>query len=168
MLSLFIVLKEPFCLQINDACISVNRKPIQIPNICPFKEKIIAEVEALKAMQEKEREEKRLQAKEDRTKQKELVTKSGLEGLVSSAEKRGSQHEGAAASDYKEFPGIFTDTSVKTFYKEFKKVLSNSDVILEVLDARDPLGTRCPTVEKEVVEVSRKKLVIVLNKAGSF
>jgi len=145
---------------------SVNRKPIQIPNICPFKEKIIAEVEALKAMQEKEREVKRVQAKEERSKQKDLVTKSGLEGLVSSAEKRGSQHEGAA-SEYKEFPGIFTDISVKTFYKEFKKVLSNSDVILEVLDARDPLGTRCPTVEKEVVEVARKKLVIVLNKAGS-
>ncbi|CAB3363173.1 Hypothetical predicted protein [Cloeon dipterum] len=143
----------------------INRKPVQIPNICPFKEQILAEVENLKAQQEKEREAKRLQMREERTKQKDVLAKGGLEGLVNSAEKRGSEHETAVDKEHANFPGIFTDTTVKTFYKEFRKVLNNADVILEVLDARDPLGTRCPTVEKEVVEGSRKKLVIVLNKA---
>jgi len=117
-------------------------------------------------MQEKEREEKREQAREERAKQKELVAKGGLSGLVNNAEKRSNQFEEGGATEFTEFPGIFTDTSVKAFYKEFKKVVANSDVILEVLDARDPIGTRCPTVEKEVVEGARKKLVIVLNKAG--
>ncbi|XP_059482357.1 guanine nucleotide-binding protein-like 3 homolog [Neocloeon triangulifer] len=142
----------------------VNRKPVQIPNICPFKEKIIAEVEALKALQEKEKEAKREQMREERSKQKEILAKGGLEGLVNSAEQRNSKHE-TETNEHTDFPGIFTDTSVKAFYKEFKKVLNNADVILEVLDARDPLGTRCPTVEKEVVEGAGKKLVIVLNKA---
>jgi hypothetical protein len=46
------------------------------------------------------------------------------------------------------------------------QVVNNSDVILEVLDARDPLGTRCLTVEREVLRNPGKRLVIVLNKAG--
>ncbi|CAL1286279.1 unnamed protein product [Larinioides sclopetarius] len=51
----------------------------------------------------------------------------------------------------------------KTYFKELKNVVENSDIILEVLDARDPLGSRCPQIE-ELVVGSGKKLVLVLNK----
>ncbi|XP_036388281.1 guanine nucleotide-binding protein-like 3-like protein [Megalops cyprinoides] len=57
------------------------------------------------------------------------------------------------------------ENSRKAYYREFKKVIERADVILEVLDARDPLGCRCPQVEQAVVQSgTNKKIVLVLNK----
>jgi nuclear GTP-binding protein len=48
---------------------------------------------------------------------------------------------------------------------ELYKVLDSSDVVLHVLDARDPLGTRCHSVEKYLrTEAPHKHLVFILNK----
>jgi len=43
---------------------------------------------------------------------------------------------------------------------ELYKVLDSSDVVIHVLDARDPLGTRCRSVEKYLkAEAPHKHLV---------
>lgn len=57
------------------------------------------------------------------------------------------------------------ETSLRTFYKEFKKVVDAADVIIQVLDARDPLGSRCPQVEDMIINAGQnKKLVLLMNK----
>lgn len=62
---------------------------------------------------------------------------------------------------------IFADHSERAFYRELVKVIEASDVILEVLDARDPLGTRCLDMEKLIFKADpNKRLVLLLNKIG--
>ncbi|KAK5100764.1 GTPase required for pre-60S ribosomal subunit nuclear export and maturation [Exophiala xenobiotica] len=60
---------------------------------------------------------------------------------------------------------IFSKGQSKRIWNELYKVIDSSDVILHVLDARDPEGTRCRSVEKYMKEeASHKHLVFVLNK----
>ncbi|RNF13038.1 putative GTPase [Trypanosoma conorhini] len=59
------------------------------------------------------------------------------------------------------------DKSLRRFYKEFQKVVENSDVLLQVVDARDPLGCRLTLLERAIRSQfgdERKKMVVVLNK----
>lgn len=49
------------------------------------------------------------------------------------------------------------------------QVIDASDVLIEVLDARDPLGCRCPQLEEAVLQrEGSKKLLFVLNKIGNI
>lgn len=57
-------------------------------------------------------------------------------------------------------------SSLKLHAKSLKEVISKSDIVVQVLDARDPAGTRSRKIEREVVQVHGKKLVLVLNKIG--
>ena len=77
--------------------------------------------------------------------------------LATPSHQRGPQHQQL-------IPQTERDSSRKAFYKEFKKVVDESDVILEVLDARDPIGCRARAVEQAILEKGGKKIVLVLNK----
>eukprot|EP01012_Entosiphon_sulcatum_P032382 TRINITY_DN41195_c0_g1_i1.p1 TRINITY_DN41195_c0_g1~~TRINITY_DN41195_c0_g1_i1.p1 ORF type:complete len:465 (+),score=106.10 TRINITY_DN41195_c0_g1_i1:39-1397(+) len=57
------------------------------------------------------------------------------------------------------------DSSCRAYYKEFRKVVESADVLLEVLDARDPSGCRCLDIEQSIQsEFPEKQIVLVLNK----
>ncbi len=53
--------------------------------------------------------------------------------------------------------------SRKAFYKELKKVVELSDIVLQVLDARDPESCRNHELEEELTK-GGKKLIQVINK----
>ena len=53
----------------------------------------------------------------------------------------------------------------KRIWGELYKVIDSSDVIVQVVDCRDPMGTRSKTIERHIREnASHKHLVILLNK----
>ncbi|KAI9835381.1 MAG: GTPase required for pre-60S ribosomal subunit nuclear export and maturation [Sclerophora amabilis] len=60
---------------------------------------------------------------------------------------------------------VFSKGQSKRIWNELYKVIDSSDVVIHVLDARDPLGTRCKSVEKHIKEEApHKHLIFVLNK----
>jgi nuclear GTP-binding protein len=58
------------------------------------------------------------------------------------------------------------DSSRKQFDKVYKQVVDSADVVLYVLDARDPIGTRSKDVEQMVMSADggSKRLIFILNK----
>lgn len=95
----------------------------------------------------------------DRLEQAKLLSgTSGLDEQVGEA-----APEDAVLSVAKE--AIFSKGQSKRIWNELYKVIDSSDVVIHVLDARDPLGTRCRSVERYIKdEAPHKHLIFVLNK----
>ncbi|CAH2054712.1 unnamed protein product, partial [Thlaspi arvense] len=140
--------------------LGLNRKPRVekdpgIPNDWPFKEQELKALEARRARALDEIEQKKA-ARKERAKLKKLGL-VGDDGDTMTEEENGGDDSSRVVN--------IRDNSERAFYKELVKVIELSDVILEVLDARDPLGTRCTDMERMVMQAGpNKHLVLLLNK----
>ncbi|KAF5376559.1 hypothetical protein D9757_008291 [Collybiopsis confluens] len=66
-------------------------------------------------------------------------------------------------ADYSE--PIYAKGTSRRIYGELYKVIDSSDVILHILDARDPMGTLCESVLEYIKrEKAHKQVVLVINK----
>jgi hypothetical protein len=73
---------------------------------------------------------------------------------------RGDTEANDAPADY-----ILAAGTSKRIWGELYKVIDSSDILLHVLDARDPIGTRCHSVEAYLAkEKKTKKVIYILNK----
>lgn len=136
-----------------------------IPNDWPFKEQELKVLEERRARALEELEQKKAARKERAKKRKLGLMGDDMEKMASEASAKDNefanrQFKGEAIAASKS-----SDHSERTFYKELVKVIDASDVILEILDARDPLGTRCIDIEKMIMKSDpTKRIVLILNK----
>ncbi|KAJ2681888.1 nuclear GTP-binding protein nug1, partial [Coemansia spiralis] len=150
------------------------KKDPGIPNLLPFKDKVLQQIE-----------EHREQAKLDRQRQKEAraqvhdknrnigVAPQSIAEMARDAKRRAAAFEDAQLDGDGELQGEIAedavsgrrDNSKRAYYREFQKVIQHADVILEVLDARDPLGTRSPQIERMILDSgANKRIILILNK----
>ncbi|CAF96878.1 unnamed protein product [Tetraodon nigroviridis] len=108
-----------------------------------------------------------LQEQQKISRERELMKRRNLQNFQNDILQRQREFEQREADmqSLEKHVNFENESSRKAYYREFKKVIEASDVILEVLDARDPLGCRCPQVEQAVIQSgTNKKIVLVLNK----
>ncbi|XP_064087103.1 guanine nucleotide-binding protein-like 3 homolog [Macrobrachium nipponense] len=144
-----------------------KQKDPGIPLKLPFYKDVIDDLRASKEAHLKRLEEAKQRRKEMKNQiiaQKRNIGDFSIDELLEHAKKKGENFEKKESEESEERNGL-NDRSARAYYREFKKVVEAADVVLEVLDARDPLGTRVPQLEAVVTGQMSKKLVLVLNKA---
>ncbi|XP_027135301.1 guanine nucleotide-binding protein-like 3 [Larimichthys crocea] len=134
------------------------KKDPGVPSSAPFKEEVLREAEQ-RRLQIEEEKQKKLQAKKEERAQKRKKERDAASKEKDPKAKKARQEEvpkKRAAPDR---------SSKRYLCSELNKVIDASDVVVEVLDARDPLGCRCPQLEEAVLQrEGNKKLILLLNK----
>lgn len=104
------------------------------------------------------------------------VDANPMAALLASAKARAAEFESKSGNDADSMSdesdeeegasGVRKDSSRKQFDKIYKQVVDSADVVLYVLDARDPIGTRSKDVEQMVMSADggSKRLIFILNK----
>lgn len=142
-----------------------KKKDPGIPNSWPFKQELLQNIK-----QEKERMENRKLEEKERRKQgaagslPELMAQANQMRSEFDA-KHGVQGDADAVDGVRVISESHGQQSRRAYLRSLKKVIESSDVILQVLDARDPLGTRIhPAIESGILSHFDKRMVLVLNK----
>ncbi|GMG16783.1 unnamed protein product [Phytophthora fragariaefolia] len=121
-----------------------KKKDPGIPNNWPFKEDLLLQVENARLAEMEAQRQAQAQRKEDKKKAKQLAK---------------LQRGGAAA-----VPAVTPLGVEMQAKKDLKLAVQRAHVVLVVLDARDPQGSRALSLEDGLVAKGRKQLVLVLNK----
>lgn len=120
-----------------------NKDP-GIPNAWPFKEELLNEIEQARLAEI----ERVKQLKDDKKKQKQMLL----------------EKERLQMNALSTMPELMPESVEAKSQNELKRAVETSDLILFVLDARDPQGSRSLTFEDGALVKGNKKLVLILNK----
>jgi len=156
------------------------KKPKEIggvPANYPYRDELIKEMKFENFRQDHIKEQKKLERNQKRAENKAKAKAGGeFEDLATMAKKKENAYEmklkaqlaetlGSSADGMQTADDRDSDASRRAYYKEFVKVVELSDVVIQVLDARDPLACRAPEVERFVRKTNPgKRVILLLNK----
>ncbi|TMW65674.1 hypothetical protein Poli38472_008316 [Pythium oligandrum] len=123
-----------------------KKKDPGIPNNWPFKEELLQQVEQARLAEIESQKQAQQQRKEDKKERKRL------EAL---------ERKNGGASALAAVTPLSVEMQAK---KDLKESVKKADLVLIVLDARDPQGSRSLSLEDGLIGKGNKKVVLVLNK----
>ncbi|KAK5912763.1 hypothetical protein CesoFtcFv8_002603 [Champsocephalus esox] len=138
------------------------KKDLGVPNSAPFKEEVLREAEQRRQEIDEIKDKKKQAKKVERAQKRKREKVTGKKETEPKAKK--PLQEVVVVEQPEKEPG--PDKGSKQYLcSELNKVIDASDVVIEVLDARDPMGCRCPQLEEAVLKRGgNKKLLLVLSK----
>lgn len=119
-----------------------KRKDPGIPNNWPFKEELLQQVEQARLAELDAQRQAREKAKEDKKERKRLATLARKNAV----------------------PALTPLSVEMQARKDLKESVQKAELVLVVLDARDPQGSRSLSLEDGLIGKGGKKVVLVLNK----
>eukprot|EP00403_Amphidinium_massartii_P035215 CAMPEP_0178438860 /NCGR_PEP_ID=MMETSP0689_2-20121128/35827_1 /TAXON_ID=160604 /ORGANISM="Amphidinium massartii, Strain CS-259" /LENGTH=471 /DNA_ID=CAMNT_0020061309 /DNA_START=61 /DNA_END=1476 /DNA_ORIENTATION=- len=125
-----------------------KKKDPGIPNSWPFKAQMLEELERQKAERDREKEERKLKAREENQQQREQDKLD--KKMADEARETSRREKKAAEAEMRQLEAL-------------GRALTRSDILLELLDIRDPLGCRSLPVEDWAAQ-NGKRVVFVLTK----
>ncbi len=135
-----------------------SKKDPGIPNSWPFKNELLNDIARARELAEKAK----LENKQNKSAKnlEELLARANADRAAFEAKAPPAQVE--EGQTQKQSLG---QQSRRAYLSTLRKVIDTSDIILQVLDARDPMGTRIhPSIEETILSHYDKKMVLVLNK----
>lgn len=157
--------------------VNQDKRDPGIPNSWPFKQDLLKDIQRSRERQSQQMQEKKEKRKEELRMLKEHKQSGGTARTVQELMEQANQAQQAfRAKQVGELPSgqeeIKSDGAVaagqqsrRAYLRELKKVVDSSDVILQVLDCRDPIGSRIhQTLEDVILSKADKRMVLVLNK----
>jgi len=151
-----------------------KKKDPGIPNSWPFKQELLTEIARAKERQQEILDQRKNQTREQLRALNEHVQNGGTartyEELMQQSAQKQADFDDKPTTETEETPAVLSATplgqqSRRAYLKDLKKVVDSSDVILQILDARDPMGSRASkAVEDMILSRADKKMVLVLNK----
>jgi len=151
-----------------------KKKDPGIPNSWPFKQDLLKDIQRSREREQQVQQETKERRKNEirmlREHQKEGGTARTVQEMMDrasqdQAEFHEKQPENEVAVEKSDGSVASGQASRRAYLRELKKVVDGADVLLQVLDARDPVGSRIhPTIEDTILSQASKKMVLVLNK----
>lgn len=152
-----------------------KKKDPGIPNSWPFKQDLLKDIQRAREREQQLQQENKDRRKNELRMLKDHQAQGGSARTVQELMDRASQDQAdfqqkQPAADGNE--NALSDGTVaagqasrRAYLRELKKVVDSADVLLQVLDARDPIGSRIhPTIEDTILAQADKRMVLVLNK----
>jgi nuclear GTP-binding protein len=151
-----------------------KKKDPGIPNSWPFKQDLLKEIERTRErqqlLQREAKEKRREELRALRQHQERGGTARTVQELMEQAQRDRGAFEAKQDAVQDEEGRSDGTTAVgqqsrRAYLRELKKVVDTADVLLQVLDARDPNGSRIhPAIEDAILSRADKRMVLVLNK----
>lgn len=146
-----------------------KKKDPGIPNSWPFKQDLLRDIARANERAEENLAERKKAARSNNAAvpmtMEELAGRAAQSQAAFAAKQTESGGDGTTPTTPTTTSSSLGQSSRRAYLRECRKVLDRADVILQVLDARDPLGTRVGrSVEDAILSRSDRRMVLVLNK----